>query len=311
MENGFLKRLSDSESLTDVLVQMEDFLDNLDLYAFRNWFDGEIIEGPYIEKYWVSMALQYEYKDMPDPRGGLRLLKHGVLVKYTQKLIDDLEDHHKITTDEINREIGFQASYDDPSLGSTLQKANDKKLPKKKVWIIEIKIPRHLIDELDDCDLDLYQNLDHKIGDKPKDLEESAATVFEGLAVSDLENLVEPIVSIDEYESKLDDTAIVISFRVSYRDPARDLNRFLQKSDVDILDTEISPAPTEDGFYMVFVELSRDNGFYNKLKEILNSLRDLTNIHKWECKIYKHSKLYPIKEEIINNLVDLLPKRNN
>jgi hypothetical protein len=67
-DDDFIKRLSDSSSLTDILIQMESFLDELDTYAFKNWFEGEIVDGPNIERHWVSMTLQYDYKQMPDPR---------------------------------------------------------------------------------------------------------------------------------------------------------------------------------------------------------------------------------------------------
>ena len=77
----------------------------------------------------------------------------------------------------------------------------------------------------------------------------------EGLRPDDLEDLVLPILSIDEYESKIEDDGIVVGFYTQYKDPANDLNRFIQKSAIDILDSEVSPAPTEDGYFIVFVEL--------------------------------------------------------
>jgi hypothetical protein len=58
MPVDFIKRLSDSASLTDILIQMESFLDDLDMYVFKNWFEGEVVDGPTIESNWVSMILK-------------------------------------------------------------------------------------------------------------------------------------------------------------------------------------------------------------------------------------------------------------
>ena len=55
------------------------------------------------------------------------------------------------------------------------------------------------------------------------------ANLFEGLKEGDLAELVLPMISIDEFESKLDDDSIVVAFYVGDRDPSQDLNRFIQK----------------------------------------------------------------------------------
>ena len=65
--------------------------------------------------------------------------------------------------------------------------------------------------------------------------------LVEGLKEGDLEELLIPMISIDEYESKLDDDSIVVAFYVRDRDPSYDLNRFIQKGASAILDTDVSP----------------------------------------------------------------------
>jgi hypothetical protein len=110
--------------------------------------------------------------------------------------------------------------------------------------------------------------------------------LFEGLKEGDLEDLVLPLISIDEYESKLDDDSIVVAFYVSDREPAQDLNRFLQKGASAVLDTDVSPAPNEDGYYMVFVELLRDQKMPSKLISTLESLEGLTGLTSWKAQMY-------------------------
>jgi hypothetical protein len=129
------KRLSDSDSLTDVLIQMEDFMDSLDLYVFKNWFEGQIVQGPDIRRYWVSMTLKYLYEEMPDPAGAERLIKHGVKVIYRKA-----KDSQPKETDTMD----------------DLLSNNKPKMEDLDVWLVEIQIPRRFIEELDDSDLELH-----------------------------------------------------------------------------------------------------------------------------------------------------------
>jgi hypothetical protein len=131
--------------------------------------------------------------------------------------------------------------------------------------------------------------------------------LVEGLKAGDLEDLVLPLVNIDEYESKLDDDSIVIAFYVMDREPASDLNRFIQKGATNILDTDLSPAPNEDGYYLVFVEMLRDQNFPKKLESILESLHGLTNIKSWKAQIHDIDGTHVITPELLSTQVRLVP----
>ena len=43
----------------DMLMEFEKTLDELDLYAFKNWDQGEIFEGPEIGRHYVNVKLLY------------------------------------------------------------------------------------------------------------------------------------------------------------------------------------------------------------------------------------------------------------
>ena len=120
------------------------------------------------------------------------------------------------------------------------------------------------------------------------------ANLFEGLKEGDLAELVLPMISIDEFESKLDDDSIVVAFYVGDRDPSQDLNRFIQKGAASVLDTDVSPAPNEDGYYMVFVEFLRDENFPAKLISTVESLEGLTGITAWKAQIYDVEGVVPV-----------------
>ena len=46
-----------SKTVLDVLMEFENMLDTVNLYAFKNWKFGEIVEGPRLSRYWVTCTL--------------------------------------------------------------------------------------------------------------------------------------------------------------------------------------------------------------------------------------------------------------
>ena len=106
--------------------------------------------------------------------------------------------------------------------------------------------------------------------------------IKEGLILNSLEDLVMPLLSIDEYESKISDKrVIVVGFFVTDNQPAIDLSNFIDKSSQPILDTEVSPAPTPDGYYIVFVEIQRDENFPAILIKLITEIDNLCNNNNW------------------------------
>lgn len=119
-----------SENVLDILVEFERVFDQLDMYVFKNWQKGEIVEGPKIDRYWITVTLMYPHKMMPDPDGALRLIDHGCKVWYSE---DTLKHVGKIElgADEHGRE-------QDP----------DKRIIESKVWLVKVTMPRHFVDEM-------------------------------------------------------------------------------------------------------------------------------------------------------------------
>lgn len=154
MPSTMITRLSDSDSLLTIMIKMEDYLDNLDLYVYKNWIDGELVAGPHITRYWASMTLMYDYKDMPDPAGGLRLMKHGAIVKYQTSEKEDNTMKINMSPAAIGDMMANQyGTADQPGNANTTPSYITNKLPRKKVWLVEIFIPRQFIDDAFDMDL--------------------------------------------------------------------------------------------------------------------------------------------------------------
>lgn len=113
----------------------------------------------------------------------------------------------------------------------------------------------------------------------------SITALNEGLRPNDLVGMVSNEVSVDEYQSKIDDTAVVIAFSVNDRNGAKDLNRYIQKSFIDLLDTEVSSAPDQTGSYYVFVELQMNQKLAEYVGSLCDDLYPLTGIREWTLKV--------------------------
>jgi hypothetical protein len=131
----------------------------------------------------------------------------------------------------------------------------------------------------------------------------------EGLKVKDLEDVVLTTISIDEYESKIDDEkAIVVTFFVIDKQAAKDLAKFIERSAIDFLDAEASPAPDLDGNYLVFVEVKRNDEFVKNIIRLCKTLKGLTSIEKFKFKVYKKKGEYDLTEDNLKKRVRLTPK---
>lgn len=130
-----------------------------------------------------------------------------------------------------------------------------------------------------------------------------------GLMSHDLDHLVLPLIEIDTFESKIDNArAVVIAFYVFEQEPAKDLERFVEKGDIRVMDSETSPAPTEDGYYVVFIELPRDRNLPEHVVSIVDSVNNLTNIDQWQFKTVNDDEIYDLTEDSLKEHVNLDPE---
>lgn len=124
-----------TDSALNSLLDFERVLDELDLYVFANWKDGELIKGPVYEKYFVTATFMWPYKRMPDPRGGERLLSYDCEVYYEK---DMLEYPMKVKGPEDMQEGG-----------------NMPKMKRTPVWLVTIVMPKKLMQEINQGSLEL------------------------------------------------------------------------------------------------------------------------------------------------------------
>jgi hypothetical protein len=133
-----------SEGSITTLLDFERVLDEVDLYAFKNWSIGELVAGPEISKYRVTCTFMWPLDLMPDPKGARRLLPFDCEIEYQKK------------------EIKIPVKITDPSdyRGGTMK----AKLMTKQVWLVSITMPKSLMNdirtgsiEMEDQDIDLEE----------------------------------------------------------------------------------------------------------------------------------------------------------
>lgn len=95
---------------------------------------------------------------------------------------------------------------------------------------------------------------------------------------NDLKDHVLATVSIDQYKSKLgnDENVVVLAVHVKDAEPAKDLSLFIEKGH-DIVDVDTSPGPDDEGYYKVFVEISRDHNLFANIEKVLKDVMRLDN----------------------------------
>lgn len=133
----------------------------------------------------------------------------------------------------------------------------------------------------------------------------------EGLRTGDLNGMVLPMLSIDEFSSKIDDkSVIVVAFFCFEEDPAHDLSNFIERSPVNVIDTDVSPAPNKEGYYLTFVEIKRNKLFPEKLMQLLTEIDNLTDVHEWQFTSYKlpKGKIVDLSAQSLEKYVDLKPQ---
>lgn len=137
-----IKTIYMSDGSLSTLLDFERVLDELDIYAFKNWQIGELVAGPEIGKYKVSATFMWPKNLMPDPRGGRRLLPFDCEVLFKKQ------------------KIKIPIKITDPS--DYRPGTHKAKITEREVWLVEITMPKHLMSdirtgsiELEDEEIDL------------------------------------------------------------------------------------------------------------------------------------------------------------
>ena len=72
-----IQGIYESDTAFTVLKDFERVLDELDLYVYENWEDGELCEGPIVNRHTVGCSFMWPRDKMPNPKAGERLLDYN------------------------------------------------------------------------------------------------------------------------------------------------------------------------------------------------------------------------------------------
>jgi hypothetical protein len=108
-----------------ILKDFERVMDEMDMYVYKNWKDGELASGPKVERHWVTAEFMWPYDKMPDPVAAKRLTDLGCKVHYEKT---NIVEPRKIR------------SPDDLRPGT-----KKGKLDTKPVWVVGIMMPKKLV----------------------------------------------------------------------------------------------------------------------------------------------------------------------
>lgn len=124
-----LQTLSENQSAFKVLKDFERVLDELDVYVYKNWLEGELIEGPDVSRYSVTCKFMWDRNEMPDPEGGKLLTNYGCEVKYERTFV------------MLPRKIKDPSDYRPGT--------KKGKIDAHPVWIVHIEMPKKLMQDIE------------------------------------------------------------------------------------------------------------------------------------------------------------------
>lgn len=123
-----VESIYETNSSLSVLKHFERVLDEMNMYVYENWLDGELAEGPKVERHWITASFMWPHKKMPDPMAAKRLLDYGCKVNYKKTFL--IEPREIKTPEDIR-----------PG-------TRKGKLDKHPIWIVEIMMPKKLVSDI-------------------------------------------------------------------------------------------------------------------------------------------------------------------
>jgi len=149
--------ISRGDSILDTLLEFERTLDNAEIFAYKNWILGELVEGPEIGRYFYKTVWMFPYAMMPDPNGGLRLTKLGAKVNFKKGI--------------FKRPVKVKGPEDwvDPQ-------TKRAKIQESEIWLVTIELPIKYINK----------GLDQEEEIIKKDLEQTNADLADAFETAEM-----------------------------------------------------------------------------------------------------------------------------
>jgi hypothetical protein len=131
-----IEQIYGSNNSLNMLKDFERVFDELDMYVYENWIDGELVSGPHEKRYFVECTFMWAYDKMPEPIAGKRLIEYGCTVEFAESKIAKVRKIKKPEDIRPGTRKG-KIDYD-------------------RVWMVKISMPKKLMNDINRG----YRNLD-------------------------------------------------------------------------------------------------------------------------------------------------------
>ena len=119
-----IQELYENNSTLAVLKDFERVFEEMDIYVYENWEDGELAYGPKVDRHWITAGFMWPQDKMPNPVAGKRLTELGCKVTYQKS--------HLLEPRKIKKPSDIRPG------------TKKGKLDRKPIWIVEIQMPKQV-----------------------------------------------------------------------------------------------------------------------------------------------------------------------
>lgn len=124
-----LQTVSENNNMFTVLKDFERVLDELDIYVYQNWEEGELILGPEVSRYSVTCSFMWDLYSAPEPAGAKVLVDYGCEVVYRKETL------------LVPRKIKEPSDYRPGT--------KKGKIDEHPIWVVTIEMPKKLMQDVD------------------------------------------------------------------------------------------------------------------------------------------------------------------
>jgi hypothetical protein len=131
----------------------------------------------------------------------------------------------------------------------------------------------------------------------------------EGLDYHDLEGIVIPRLTVDEYAAQMgkDSEIVTLAFIVKNKQAGEDLSDWFERGYDFVLDAQVSDGELSTGTYLVFVEMNRRTSVPERIITLLEDLETLTDIPLKEWTIVVDDEEYEPDAGVLEQVITISP----
>jgi hypothetical protein len=131
----------------------------------------------------------------------------------------------------------------------------------------------------------------------------------EGLDYHDLEGIVIPRVTIDEYAAQMgkDSEIVTLAFIVKNKQAGEDLSDWFERGYDFVLDAQVSDGELTSGTYLVFVEMNRRTTVPERIITLLDDLETLTDIPLKDWTVVVDDEEYEPDAGVLEQVITISP----